>query len=225
MTRPLTIVGNWKMYKTRAETFSFISALTPRLRPHDRVWIAPSFPALAEAVALKGHVLKIGAQNMHEAQEGAFTGEVSARMLKDCGVDFVLCGHSERRSLFHESDELIAKKVSAALLEGITPILCIGETEQQRSEGKTEAVLTMQLEKGLAEVEASHMSSSPTSPFGPLEPVRAQQLPLRKRRMPFAARFSASNMAPLQKKFLSSTEDRKAKIAKSSSGSPISTER
>lgn len=153
MTRPLTIAGNWKMYKTRKEAALFIEELKPHLQSKDRVWLAPSYLSISDAMqSAKDSPLQIGAQNLHDEAEGAFTGEVSAPMLKECGVSFVLCGHSERRTLFREDDQMIARKVQSALQSGITPLLCVGETQEQRDRGEAHDILAKQLEIGLSHV-------------------------------------------------------------------------
>ena len=147
----MLIVGNWKMYKTGKEAVSFIETLTPLMTsPNARVMLAVPFTAIGASVhASKKGKISIGAQNMHDADEGAFTGEVSARMLKEAGAEFVLLGHSERRHYFHETNALIQKKVKRALSASLKPILCIGETEKERESGKTEEVLTRQLKESL----------------------------------------------------------------------------
>jgi triosephosphate isomerase len=138
------IIANWKMYKTAQEAKQFLETLHTSARV--KVWIAPPFTAIAAAVETAQKGVMIGAQNMHEAEEGAFTGEVSARMLKSLGAQFVILGHSERRRLYHESDPLVAQKVGRAQASGLVPVVCIGETEEERRLGKTEAVLRRQLE-------------------------------------------------------------------------------
>ena len=152
--RPL-IAGNWKMHKTRAETREFVGALLAGPLPGDEVDLAicPPFTALADAVAAcEGSPVAVIAQNMHEADSGAFTGEVSAAMLLDLGAAGALLGHSERRALFGETDEALSRKVPAALEAGLLPVLCVGETEAEREAGETEAVLTRQIESDLGDV-------------------------------------------------------------------------
>jgi triosephosphate isomerase (TIM) len=145
------IVGNWKMYKTATEAREFIRQLIPFIKNSSRrVFLAVPFTDLPSSVeAAKGSAIVVGAQNMHDAEEGAFTGEISAAMLKDAGAQFVILGHSERRQLFHETDDWINRKVKRALKEKLTPILCIGESEQQREKGATKEVLAFQLEAAL----------------------------------------------------------------------------
>ena len=151
------IAANWKMYKTIGETKEFISALTPQIHgAKARVLIAPPFTAIAAAAAAaKGSSIHIGAQNMSDAHEGAFTGEISGKMVRDAGASFVILGHSERRHLFGETNALIHRKVKRAVEEGLTPLLCIGETEDQREKGHTERVLKEQLEGCLKEISST----------------------------------------------------------------------
>lgn len=159
MERQKIIAGNWKMHKTAHEAVEFIHKLAPTLtRTSAKVFLAAPFTTLQAAVsAAAGMHIWIGAQNMHDASEGAFTGEISARMLRDIGVHFVILGHSERRSLFHETNEWINRKVRRALAEDLVPLLCIGETLEQREEGKTEEVLCRQLEECLHAVSQEEM--------------------------------------------------------------------
>ena len=145
--------ANWKMHKTVAETEAFLDALLPRvagLGPAELV-VCPPYPSLAAAVArCAGSGVRVAAQNMHSEPEGPFTGEIAAPMLTELGVDAVVLGHSERRRLFGESDEALARKVPAALEARLTPILCVGETDAERDAEQTEAVLRRQLEADLA---------------------------------------------------------------------------
>src|SRR3954453_16784637 len=148
--------ANWKMHKTRLEAASFADALPPliarELEAVD-VFLCPPFTALALTVErLASTGIKVAAQNMHFEDSGAFTGEGAAPMLAELGVDGVIVGHSERRRLFGETDEALARKVPAALAAGLTPILCVGETLEQREGGETEAVLRRQIEADLSDV-------------------------------------------------------------------------
>jgi triosephosphate isomerase len=154
------LAANWKMHKTVAEAAQFVDALLPRIAAteHDVV-ICPSFLALREVVERsRGSAVRVAAQNMHEAEEGAFTGEVSAPMLVEAEVDAVILGHSERRQLFGETDEALARKVPAALAAGLEPILCVGETEEARDGGQTEAVLEHQLRADVAGIEPTRLA-------------------------------------------------------------------
>jgi triosephosphate isomerase len=154
------VAANWKMHKTAAEAARFVEALLPRVASAGaEVVICPPFPVLREVVErCRESAVRVAAQNMHEADSGAFTGEVSAPMLIDAGADAVILGHSERRQLFGESDEALARKVPAALGAGLEPILCVGESEGERDAGLTEAELKGQLEADLAEVDPGRLA-------------------------------------------------------------------
>src|SRR6201747_1777945 len=151
------IAANWKMNKTVAEAAEFVDALLPRIAATQAdVVICPSFLALHEVVERRrGTAVRVAAQNMHEDGTGAFTGEVSAPMLVELDVEAVVLGHSERRQLFGETDEALARKVPAALAAGLEPILCVGETEEARDAEQTEAVLQRQLQADLAGIEGT----------------------------------------------------------------------
>jgi triosephosphate isomerase (TIM) len=137
--RPL-IAGNWKMHKTVAETRAFVADVRARRLPLDEVdaVICPPFTALCAAhEALAGTRIGLGAQNVGWAEQGAFTGEISPAMLVECGVGWVVIGHSERRALFGELDERVNEKARAALAHGITPVVAVGETAEERAAGRT----------------------------------------------------------------------------------------
>jgi triosephosphate isomerase (TIM) len=154
-TRTPVIAGNWKMNKTIAEAEAFIQALLPRAGAVDDVEIAicPPFLALQAMVdSARGSAVDVYAQTMHEAESGAFTGEVSAAMLVEVDADGVVLGHSERRELFNESDRALQLKVPAALEAGLKVILCVGETEEERERGDTERKLRHQVQEGLEKV-------------------------------------------------------------------------
>jgi triosephosphate isomerase len=149
------IAGNWKMHKTVAEAEEFIQALLPRVSAADGVEVAicPTFTVLQAMVdSARGSRVAVYAQNMHHAPQGAFTGEVSAPMLRELDVDGVILGHSERRELFGETDRALQLKVPAALEAGLQPILCVGETEEERERGDTERKLRHQVQEALAKV-------------------------------------------------------------------------
>jgi len=151
------IAANWKMHKTVAEAAEFVDALLPQIAAtQSDVVICPPFTALSGVVERRyGTAVKVAAQNMHEEASGAYTGEVSAAMLVELDVEAVVLGHSERRQLFGETDEALARKVPAALAAGLEPILCVGESEEARDAGQTEAVLEQQLQTDLAGVDGS----------------------------------------------------------------------
>ena len=159
--RPL-IAGNWKMHKTVAEAEAYIQALLPRVSTTDGVEVAicPPYPALQAMVdSTRGSRVAVYAQNMHHAPQGAFTGEVSAPMLRELEVGGVILGHSERRELFGETDRALQLKVPAALEAGLQPILCVGETEEERDRGDTERKLRHQVQEDLAKVPIAHIGS------------------------------------------------------------------
>lgn len=154
------IAANWKMNKTVAEAADFIDALLPRIAAtQNDVVICPPFLALSEIVERsRGSAVSVAAQNMHQAESGAFTGEVSAAMLAEADVTAVILGHSERRQFFGETDAALAEKVPAALAADLTPILCVGESDAEREAGRTEEVVGGQLRADLATVEADHIA-------------------------------------------------------------------
>jgi len=146
------IAGNWKMHKTFAEAKEFMNVFLPNLPSslECRVLIAPSFPLLGSMLdRAQNRPIEIGVQNIHDHEQGAFTGEVSASLVKGMGAKFTLIGHSERRQLFHETGSFIQKKIKRALMTGLQPILCIGETLQERESGNMQKVLKMQLFEAL----------------------------------------------------------------------------
>ncbi len=159
--RPVVIAGNWKMHKTIRQAVDFIEKLTPLVKgARDKVYLAVPYTAIhAAAEKASGTNIVIGAQNVHGAAEGAFTGEISAHMLVEAGARFVLIGHSERRLLFQESNETINGKLKRALKDGLQPILCIGETLDIREQGLTEFVLQCQINQCMAGLTADDVSS------------------------------------------------------------------
>jgi triosephosphate isomerase len=160
MRRPV-IAGNWKMFKTQAETRAYFAALAPLVAAstHCDILVAPPYTALAAAVeAAKGTAISIAAQNMHWEAEGAFTGEISTGMIVEAGCRAVLVAHSERRQFFGETDESANRKVKSALAAGLTPILCVGETLAEREGGRTEEVLDRQFRGGTAALTGAEFS-------------------------------------------------------------------
>jgi triosephosphate isomerase len=157
------IAGNWKMHRTEAEAITLVAALSERIAPHPRaeVVLLPPFTALS---AVRGAVpgdgrFTLGAQNCHWEKEGAFTGEISAWMLVAAGCSYVLAGHSERRQLFGETDALVNKRARGAIAAGLRPIVCIGETLEQRDSGQTLPICTSQLAGSLAGISKEEMAS------------------------------------------------------------------
>ncbi len=149
------IAGNWKMYKTEEQAEEYIQALLPRVSSVDGVDVAICVPFTdlrAMVDSARGSRVEVYAQNMHQAPEGAYTGEVSAAMLGELDVQGVVLGHSERRALFGETDKALALKVSAALEAGLAPILCVGETEEERDNDDTDRKLRQQIREDLAGV-------------------------------------------------------------------------
>ena len=134
MTRKLIVIGNWKMYKTTHEAAAYVEELIPLIEGFEaEIFLAVPFTSIATAAkAAKGTPIRVGAQNMNDAREGAFTGEIAALMLKEAGAEFVLLGHSERRHTFGETNEFIQKKVVRALQDDLIPVLCVGETALDR---------------------------------------------------------------------------------------------
>jgi triosephosphate isomerase len=159
--RPL-LAGNWKMYKTRADTAAFCAGFVPLVAGVDDrdVLLCPPAVSLETALAAtRGSAVMVGAQTMHFAAEGAFTGEVSPGMLAELGVSHVILGHSERRQYFAENDADLARKVRAALDAGLTPVLCCGETLEEREAGQTESRVGGQLDADLAGIGADELAA------------------------------------------------------------------
>ena len=155
------IAGNFKMFKTVAETVSYVAdlrALVTDVRNVD-IAIAPPFTSLASAAeAARGSAISVAAQNLHWEREGAFTGEISAAMIHGTGATHVIIGHSERRTLFGETNDTVNKKMHAALTAGLVPIVCIGETLQQRDANETMTVLDKQIKEGLDRLTGEQLS-------------------------------------------------------------------
>jgi len=159
--KPL-IAGNWKMHNTLGESVELINALKKGLRPNEKaeVLVAPVFTALnAAALAAKGSAILVAAQDCCWEEKGAFTGAVSPVQIKDAGATHVIIGHSERRTIFCETDEIVNKKVKAALKYGLVPVLCVGESLAEREANKTYNVLQTQLEGGLKGFTAQELAA------------------------------------------------------------------
>ncbi len=153
MSRKPVIAGNWKMYKTQAEVIGTIEELRALVEGYAEVEVVvcPTFTSLpAAANALRGSSIGLGAQNVHWEEEGAFTGEISTEMLLDVGCQYAIIGHSERRQHFSESDEMVSRKLQKLIQTPLTPILCVGETLEEREAERVEEVVLGQLERALA---------------------------------------------------------------------------
>jgi len=156
------IAGNWKMYKTVAESVVFVKELRTAVKDVDRVEIvlAPAFTALhAVAEAARNTNVGVAAQDLYWEREGAFTGEVSPAMVKEAGAAYAIVGHSERRRLFGETDAIVNRKTAAAIAAGLTPIVCIGETLEERERGEMPAVLDRQIKDGLDQLTAAQIGA------------------------------------------------------------------
>ena len=161
MRRPV-MAGNWKMNKTRDEALQFIYSVNNELPEKEKVESVICAPAILLRCLVKrqGSELRIGAQNMHYAESGAYTGEISPNMLETTGVSYVVLGHSERREMFNETDEAINKKIVAALAHDITPIVCCGETLEQRESNQVEEVLGNQIRKAYANLPSEDVAKT-----------------------------------------------------------------
>jgi len=160
--RKKVIAGNWKMNMDLHQSQKLVSEIINGLGKDTKadVIVCPPFTSLSEVSSLlKGMQIKLGAQNMYYEESGAFTGEVSADMLKSVGCEYVILGHSERRVIFNEPDELINKKIKTALAKGLKPIFCVGELLEQRESGETMQVVSRQVEKGLDGISAEQMKN------------------------------------------------------------------
>ncbi len=160
--RRKVVAGNWKMNMNLSGTIELISAIKNELNKSDsktEVIVCPPFTSLETAVTvLKGTSIKVGAQNMHYESDGAFTGEISADMLKSVGCEYVILGHSERRTIFGETDDIINMKVKKALSSGLKPIFCVGETLEERESNLTEKVVESQVKNGLSGISEHELS-------------------------------------------------------------------
>ncbi|MGK7907583.1 MAG: triose-phosphate isomerase [Synechococcus sp.] len=159
--RQIVLAGNWKMHMTQAETRAYLDSFLPQienLHPARQVLLCVPFTDLTTALeATANSPVKISAQNVHWEEKGAFTGEISASMLSEMGIQFVVIGHSERREYFGETDATVNKRLLAAQKAGITPILCVGESKATRDAGDTEAWIFRQLEEDLVGVDQNNL--------------------------------------------------------------------
>ncbi len=160
MSRRRIVAGNWKMNKTVSEAVALVNELKPLVENDDVdvVYCVPAVDIVPVVEAVKGTNVKVGAENLYTEDKGAYTGEISADMLVDAGVEYVVIGHSERREYFNETDEFLNKKVKKAIEKGLTPILCCGETLEQREMGVTMDWIRLQIKSDLAGVAASDVA-------------------------------------------------------------------
>jgi triosephosphate isomerase len=165
--RPIVVAANWKMHKLRSEALEYLEDLGTWMDEHPQglgtrveVVVAPPFTSLELAVEHRPPHARIYAQTMHQSDQGAFTGEVSPAMLRDLGVDGVLLGHSERRQYFNEHDAALSEKVVAAAEFGLRPMLCVGETLEERQDGRAEDVVREQLQTALSDLDVIKATSS-----------------------------------------------------------------
>ena len=157
--RRKVIAGNWKMNMLPNETIDFIQELTPLVKDtkNEVILCVPYTDLFYALLHVQGTNIKIGAQNMHWEEKGAYTGEVSAPMLKSIGVEYVIIGHSERRQYFAETDETVNKKIKSALAHELKPIVCVGETLEQREAGETETIVTNQIAKAFEGIASENL--------------------------------------------------------------------
>ena len=185
MRKPI-IAGNWKMNNTIAETKALVKDLIPLVKDAKcDVVICTPYTDLAAAVeATQGTNIKVGAENVHWAEKGAFTGEISAKMLVELGVEYVIIGHSERRQYFGETDETVNARMKAALAAGLKPIVCVGETLEERESGKTEEVVTRQTVAAFKDIDKDELDNIviayepvPRPPRTPTTPSKSSATP------------------------------------------------
>ena len=157
--RRKVIAGNWKMNMLPNEAIEFIDKFAPLVKDTENevILCVPYTDLFYALLTAQNTNIKIGAQNMHFEEKGAYTGEVSAQMLKSIGVEYVIIGHSERRQYFNETDETVNKKIKSAYANGLKPIVCVGETLEQRENGQTEQIVTSQVEKAFEGIPASEL--------------------------------------------------------------------
>ena len=200
------VVANWKMNGSLEANARWAEAfLALEDAGCDAAVCAPSVYLSQMACLLKGSSVALGAQDVNEFESGAYTGEVSARMLAEIGCSYVIVGHSERRALYGDTDDRVALKAKAALAAGIHPIVCVGETLEEREAGETIAVVSRQLEAVIGKVGAEDSVRLPTSLFGRLVRVKVQRLRLRRKCMPLYVRNLLAMELSLLKRCESST--------------------
>ena len=159
--RKKVIAGNWKMNKLPNEAMEFIEGIAPLIKDtnHEVILCVPYIDLFYSLLTVQGTNIKIGAQNMHYEESGAYTGEISAEMLKSINVEYVIIGHSERRQYYNENDETVSLKVKKALEVGLKPIMCVGETLEQRENNETEKVITEQVKLGLSKLKKNQVQN------------------------------------------------------------------
>jgi len=181
MTKTLWVGTSWKMNKTLGEALSFadgLKAADAGRHPAVQRFIIPPFTAVREVKArLAGTSVKVGAQNMHWDDSGAWTGEISPPMLTDCGLDLVEIGHSERREFFNETDEAVGKKTAAAVRHGLIPLVCIGETLAERESGEADAVLRRQVQAALASLSENEKGATILIAYEPVWAIGVNGIP------------------------------------------------
>lgn len=178
MSKHVWVGTSWKMNKTLAEAQVFAQGLPRDGDPRIQRFVIPSFTAVREVKAMLAETsVKVGAQNMHWAEDGAWTGEISPLMLKDCGLDIVELGHSERREFFNETDETVGLKVEAAVRHGLIPLICIGETLAEREAGRATETLAAQVAGALGKLSESQKSAEILLAYEPVWAIGANGIP------------------------------------------------
>lgn len=178
MSKHVWVGTSWKMNKTLTEARAFAEGLPAQGDPRIQRFVIPPFTAVREVKAMLADTsVKVGAQNMHWADDGAWTGEISPLMLKDCNLDIVELGHSERREFFHETDETVGLKVEAAVRHNLIPLICIGETLAQREAGKAAETLAAQVTGALSKLSATQKSAQILLAYEPVWAIGANGIP------------------------------------------------
>lgn len=203
MRKPI-IAGNWKMNNTIADTKALITDLAPLVKDAAcDVVICTPYTDLATAVEMtKGTNIHVGAENVHWAEKGAFTGEISAKMLVELGVEYVIIGHSERRQYFGETDQTVNARAKAALAAGLKPIICVGETLEERESGKVEEVLVRQTKGAFEGIDKEELDNIVIAyePYGQSAPARPQPQKLQTKRLQSSATPWRKFIAPSAQK-------------------------